>query len=153
AAWEVATGRCIRRSQGERATSNRIGAFPARVEQVALVSPGWKYLAFQRIEDRDDGAVWIQTRDLATGRDLSRIEVRDGIAAAAVAFSADDKTLVWDHYPGRGIVFSDVATGKELRRLGGQWEGDGPSRYDAALAIALSAGGKSLAVCRKSHTI
>jgi WD40 repeat protein len=153
AVWEVATGRCLRRSQGEPAASPWLGAFPARVEQVALVSPGWKYLAFQKIENREDGDMWIQTRDLATGQDLSRIEVRDGVAAAAMTFSADDKTLIWDHYPGRGIVFSDVATGKERRRLGGQWEGDGPARYDAALAIALSADGKSLAVCRRSHTI
>jgi WD40 repeat protein len=122
------------------------------VEQIALVSPGWKYLAFQKFENREGGDVWIQTRDLATGQDLSRIEIRDGVAAAAMTFSADDKTLIWDHYPRRGIVFSDVATGKEQRRLGGQWEGDGAARYDAALAIALSADGKSLAVCRKSHT-
>jgi WD40 repeat protein len=122
------------------------------VEQIALVSPGWKYLAFQKIANDEDG-VWIQTRDLATGRDLSRIEISDGIATTAMTFSADDKTLIWDHYPRRGIVFSEVATGKELRRLGGQWEGDGAARYDAALAIALSADGKSLAVCRKSHTI
>jgi RNA polymerase sigma factor (sigma-70 family) len=152
AVWEVATGRCLRRSQSERAASPGLGAFPARVEQIALVSPGWKYLAFQKIEEREYG-VWIQTRDLATGQDLSRIETRDGIAAAAMTFSADDRTLIWDHYPGRGIVVSDVATGKEQRRLGGQWEGDGAARYDAALAIAVSADGKSLAVCRKSHTI
>ena len=48
---------------------------------------------------------------------------------------------------------SDAATGKELRRLGYHRRPDGDGPYDVALAIAVSADGKSLAVCRMSHTI
>jgi RNA polymerase sigma factor (sigma-70 family) len=154
AVWDVASGTCVRPGQGiPAASSSSVSAFASRAAQIALVSPGLKYLAFQTIEDRDNGAVLIHFRDLATGKELRPIEVENGVAATSLIFSADDKTLAWDHYPGHGIVLSDVATGKELRRLGGKWEGDSPTRYDAAMAIALSANGRSLAVCRKSHTI
>jgi WD40 repeat protein len=63
----------------------------------------------------------------------------------ALTFSADDKTLVWFQHGG-SIVVSDVATGRELRRL---------RAIDVNIAadIALCADGRRLAVSRASHTI
>jgi WD40 repeat protein len=65
----------------------------------------------------------------------------------AMTFSADGKTLALEHESETGIVLSDVDTGKELRRL------KPVSDKGVALALALSPGGKSLAVCRNGHTV
>jgi WD40 repeat protein len=45
-------------------------------------------------------------------------------------------------------VFSDVTTGKELRRFG-----DGTGKYEMAISFAFSPDGKSLAITREDHTI
>ena len=95
----------------------------------------------------------IHIRDLATGKELARIEAGLNGQTQTLCFSADDETLFWDHNPARGIVASDAATGKELHRLGYHRRPDGDGPYDDALAIAVSADGKSLAVCRMSHTV
>ena len=146
AVWDVATGKCVRRREGKAGGGNQ---FPVMVDNRALVSPGWKYLAYLA---RPDGDNWlIHIRDLATGKELSRIDA--GLAAMQICFSADDKTLFWDQYPARGVVVSDAATGKELHRLGYHRRPDGDGPYDPALAIAVSADGKSLAVCRFGYTI
>jgi WD40 repeat protein len=52
-------------------------------------------------------------------------------------------------------VFSDVATGKELRRLGDKRAKDGTyaGRAEQTLVISLSPDGRYLALCRESHTI
>jgi RNA polymerase sigma factor (sigma-70 family) len=143
--WDVATGKCVRRSEG------KAGGGAVLTDQNARVSPGWKYLAY--LTRKDGGNRLINIRDLATGKELAQIDAGNFGATQTLCFSADDKTLVWDHFPARGIVVSDAATGKELRRLGYHRRPDGDGPFDDALAIALSADGESLAVCRMSHTI
>jgi RNA polymerase sigma factor (sigma-70 family) len=153
AVWEVATGTCLRRNQGKPAAGPRVDSFLAIKDQSALVSPGLKFLAFERPDEA--GLRWIQIRDLATGKDLPPIYATFA-GTTAMTFSGDDKTLAWDYGWGESIVVSDVATGKELRRLGGDDRcraGNAAGRVDRALAIAFSADGKSLAVSRYSHTI
>jgi RNA polymerase sigma factor (sigma-70 family) len=145
AIWDVATGKCVRRSEG------KAGGGPVANDQNALVSPLWKYLAYLALPVGDNRLIHI--RDLATGKELARIHAGLNGSTQTLCFSADDKTLFWDHNPARGIVASDAATGKELRRLGYHRQPDGDGPYDDALAIAASGDGKSVAVCRMSHTI
>ena len=148
AVWDVATGKSVRGSEGKASGGGINLRMSKFIEQNALVSPGWKYLAFVKSNDSDNRLIHI--RDLATGKELAQI---DASGFEALCFSADDKTLYWDHRPARGIVASDAATGKELRRLGYHRRPDGDGPHDNALAIAVSADGQSLAVCRMSHTI
>jgi RNA polymerase sigma factor (sigma-70 family) len=139
AVWDVATGRCVRRSEGKPAAGAAI-KLPALWEQIAVVSPGWTYLAWERLDQGGPDSS-IHVCDLATGKELLRIKA----AATALAFSPDARTLVWAPLM-RGIVVSDVATGKELRRLGGD-------SANLVADIALSADGKALAVSRADHTL
>jgi RNA polymerase sigma factor (sigma-70 family) len=151
AVWEVATGKCLRRSQGKPAAGP--SEYGVLVEPLAVVSPGFKYLAYHKPDDA--GLTWIHVRDLATGKELPPIEATFA-GTRAMTFSGDDKALIWDHGWGEYIVVSDVATGKALRRLGGDDRcrtGNEAGRVDRATAIAVSADGKSLAVLRQSHTI
>jgi WD40 repeat protein len=144
AIWEVATGKCLWRRQGKPVDRFRVSEYAAIMEQVALVSPGWKYLAF-REQAKNDGLWSIKIKDLATGKDLPPIFTGDG--RAPMTFTSDDRVLVWAPFQG-GIAFTDVATGKELRRLGA-----GKARYDVATNFAFSPDGKVLAITRVSHTI
>ena len=144
AIWDLATGKCVRRIEG-KAGGGVVN------DDNAIVSPGWKYLAYLTRPNGDHRLIHI--RDLATGTELAPIEAGLKGQTQALCFSADEKTLFWDHNPARGIVASDAATGKELQRLGYHRRSDGDGPYDDALAIAVSADGKSLAVCRMSHTI
>ena len=145
AVWNVETGKCVRRSEGKARGGLDIN------DQNALVSPGWKYLAY--LKRNDAGNRLIHTRDLATGEELAQFDMGGFGTTQTLAFSADDTTLIWDDYPGRGIVLSDVTTGKELRRLRDHSRQEGDVLDDQAMAIALSPDGKTLAVCRMSHTI
>jgi RNA polymerase sigma factor (sigma-70 family) len=147
AVWEVATGKCIRSTPGTPAPEffAPIGLIEAHN---ALVSPGLKYLAFCGREE--SGAPWIQIRDLTTGKELPRIKASPGVLA--LAFSADDKTLVFEN-PEAGIVVADVATGKERRRMKSEGRNDSQTSEDSALALALSPDGKRLAVSWMSNTI
>lgn len=149
ALWEIATGKCIRRSQG---TSEPMYFAPPSLIalQNAVVSPGLKYLAYWRQNDTGSGG-WIQIRDLRSGQELSRIHATTG--TMAMAFSANDKILAWAAFPEVAIVLSDVSTGKDMRRLKSAGFNGSENSMDAALAIALSADGKSLAVSWMSHTI
>jgi WD40 repeat protein len=152
--WEVATGMCLRSSETRPAAGyNRDGPVPFN-EQDAVVSPGLKYLAYQR--RGPSGVRRVHVRELATGKELPPIHVGGYGGPIASCFSADDRTLMWvDWYLAGGVVFSDVATGKELRRLGDRRRENGTDAgyTEVALAIAASPDGKSLAVCRASHTI
>jgi len=157
AIWEVATGQCVRRNEAplrpgyDNGYDN--GAIPIN-EQNAVASPHLRYLAYQW--RHPTGSKWIHIRDLATGGELPAIELGGYGGTLAFCFSADDKTLAWvDWYFGGGIVFSEVATGKERRRLGDlrrKYEDSG-DRTEPTLAIALSPDGKYVATCRESHTI
>jgi RNA polymerase sigma factor (sigma-70 family) len=149
ARWEVATGKCIQPSQGKppQGTLAPIGAI---WQETALVSPGLKYLAYWK-GDGNSGLPSIYIRDLATGKDLHRI--RDNVFTMALAFSADDKTLVCEQHTEDAIVLLDVAAGKEVRCLRSAGRNDSQTSIDAAIAFALSADGQSLAVCWMSHTI
>jgi WD40 repeat protein len=151
AIWDVATGKCVRRSEGkQRAGYGRSAVIPY-VEQNAIASPGLRYLAYQW--RHPSGNKKIHIRDLATGKELPSIHLGGHGGPLAFCFSGDEKTLVWDDwYPAGGIVFSDVRTGKELRRLGDR-RSEKDVRSEVTLALALSPDGKSAAVCRQSHTI
>jgi RNA polymerase sigma factor (sigma-70 family) len=140
ALWEVATGKCLRHSAGKPPADAAV-ELPGFFEQIAVVSPGLKYLAFP--ESDKAGGRFLQIRDLAAGKDLPPIPT--GNVVTAMTFSADDRTLVWFQHSGT-IVVSDVATGKELHRL---------SSPDVNIAadVALSADGRRLAVSRASHTV
>jgi RNA polymerase sigma factor (sigma-70 family) len=144
AIWDVATGKCVRRIEG------KAGGGRVSTDQNALVSPGWKYLAYCT---RPADHRLIHIRDLATGKELAQITTSLSGGGQALCFSADDKTLFWDQDPAGGIVASEATTGKELHRLGYHRRPDGDNTNDDAMAIAVSADGKSLAVCRMSHTI
>jgi WD40 repeat protein len=144
AVWEVATGKCLRRREGKARDRFQVSEYAATMEQIAVVSPGWKYLAL-REQAENDGLWSIKIKELATGKDLAQIHTGDG--RAPLTFTPDDKTLVWAPFKG-GIVLSDPATGKELRRLG-----DGTGRHDMATNFAFSPDGKSLAITRVSHSI
>jgi RNA polymerase sigma factor (sigma-70 family) len=147
ALWEVATGKCVRRSQGKPAPMffAPIGLIGAHN---AVVSPGLKYLAF--CGQDNNGSHWIQIRDLATGKELPRIKASPG--TLAMTFSVDEKTLVFEN-PEAGLVVADVTTSQELRRLKSDGRNDSPTSGDAALAIALSPDGKRLAVSWMSNAI
>jgi RNA polymerase sigma factor (sigma-70 family) len=149
--WDVATGACVRRSHTPARAGYDKNGFVSFNEQDAVVSPGLKYLAYQW---RDPSGVRrIHLRELATGKELTPIHMGGYGGVLALCFSADDRTLMWvDWYSAGGVVFSDVATGKELRRLGDR-RGSDTEYTEVALAIATSRDGKSLAVCRQSHTI
>ncbi len=67
AVWDVATGKCVRSSEGKAGGGLGIN------DQNALVSPGWKYLAF--LTRNDAGNRLIHIRDLATGKELAQIDV------------------------------------------------------------------------------
>jgi RNA polymerase sigma factor (sigma-70 family) len=141
AVWEVATGTCVRRGRGQPAAPAAT-ELASLFEQIAVVSPGCKYLAWQHV-DPDGPNSSIHIRDLATGKEMPQIKTSP--IATALTFSPDDKTLVWFSLRG-GIVVSDVATGQGVRHLGGVSVNLTPD-------IALSADGKSLAVSRADHTI
>jgi WD40 repeat protein len=152
--WDVATGKCLRSSRTKPPTGYGRNGFVPFTEQDAVVSPGLKYLAYQWREP--SGVRRIYVRELATGKELPPIHVGGYGGQLACCFSADDRTLMWvDWYLAGGVVFSDVITGKELRRLGDRRRENGSDaeRTEEALAIAASPDGRSLAVCRQSHTI
>jgi WD40 repeat protein len=144
AVWDVATGQCVQRREGLGLDRLRISFFASTTEQIAVVSPQWKYLSFRK-QAENDGPWRIHTRELATGKEAPPIETIDG--RAPMTFTPDGRTLVWARFEG-GLVFSDVATGKELRRLGND-----SAQYDLATNFAFSPDGRSLAVSRASHII
>jgi RNA polymerase sigma factor (sigma-70 family) len=147
AVWDVATGKCVRNSPGKPAP---LFFAPLGLIEThnALVSPGLKYLAF--CGQDDNGSHWIQVRDLASGKDVSRINVGPG--NMALAFGADDRTLVYEN-PAAGIVIADVATGQKRRLLKSEGHNDSQTSEDSALAFALSPDGNRLAVSWMSNTI
>ncbi|HEX5271141.1 MAG TPA: sigma-70 family RNA polymerase sigma factor, partial [Gemmataceae bacterium] len=147
AVWDVATGKCVRSSAGEP-----VPLFFAPLGLIethnALVSPGLKHLAF--CEQDKYGTHWIRIRDLESGKERPGIKASPG--TMAMAFSADDKTLVFEN-PAAGVVVADVTTGRELRRLKSAGHNDSRTSEDSALAIALSPDGKRLAISWMSNTI
>jgi RNA polymerase sigma factor (sigma-70 family) len=145
AVWDVASGRCVRRHEGNPAGGFRPLFFADTLEQTAVVSGGWKYLAFRK-QAENDGPWSIHIQERASGKELTRVFVGDG--RAPLTFSPDEKVLVWAPFEAGNIVLSDVVTGKELRRLGQK-----NASYDLATNFAFSADGKTLAVSRVSHSI
>jgi WD40 repeat protein len=150
----VVSGRCLRSIQTELPTSyDRNGSVHLN-DQDAIVSPRFQYVAYQWRDPT--GVRQIHVRELATGKEPPPIHAGGFGGTLAFCFSADEKTLMWDEwYSGNGIVFSDVATGKEMHRLGDKRAKDGTytGRAELTLAISLSPDGRYLALCRESHTI
>ncbi len=134
--WDVATGKCLRRRAGKPV--ERTTGWTDVLKQTALVSGGRKYLAWQHYPP-PNAATSIRIRDLATGKELPPISTNT--EATALTFSPDEKTVVWAQFEGP-IRVTEVATGKELRRLG--------IRGEIVTHLAVSANGKSLAVCREN---
>jgi RNA polymerase sigma factor (sigma-70 family) len=139
AVWEVATGRCIERTDGKPSGSAGV-TLPDLVGQKGIVSPGWQYLAWLHIGEGATNS-FIRIRERATDKELFTITD----AATAMTFSADEKTLIWFSLRGE-IVITDVATRRELRRL------RAPA-LNIATDIALSPDGECLAVSRADHVI
>jgi WD40 repeat protein len=137
AVWDVATGKCVQRSRNKPAT--RVRDWTDVLKQTAVVSPGWKYVAWQHYPP-PNAPTLIRIRDLTSDIELPAINTT--IEATALTFSPDAKRVVWAQFKGP-IMVSEVATGKELRRLGGQG--------DIVTALVHSADGKSLAVCRERY--
>jgi WD40 repeat protein len=133
AIWEVATGKCVRR-QGKPAGAT--GGWLDIMKQSAIVSSGRKYLAWQNYS-LPNVPTSIHIRDLATDKELPSINTT--MEATALTFSPDEKTVVWAQFLGP-IRVSEVATGKELRRLGDKGE--------IVTHLVVSPNGKSLAACR-----
>src|SRR5579883_1037865 len=154
AVWDVVSGRCLRSIQTELPTSYDRSGSVLLNDQDAIVSPSFQYVAYQWRDPT--GVRQIHIRELATGKEPPPIHAGGFGGTLTFCFSADEKTLMWDEwYTGGGIVFSDVATGKELRRLGDKRAKDGtnPGRPEQTLAISLSPDGRYLDLCRESHTI
>jgi RNA polymerase sigma factor (sigma-70 family) len=147
AVWELATSKCVRRTQG-KLPPGPFAPIGLITTQHAIVSPGWKYLATST--QTDNALVW-SIRDLATGKELHRIKP----GTVALTFSADDRTLAWAAQTAEEghVVVWDVGAGKELRRLKSEAFNDSPSVIDDAMAIALSADGQSLAVSWMSRAV
>jgi RNA polymerase sigma factor (sigma-70 family) len=143
AVWQVATGKCVQSSQGEP-ESTYFATLGLISDQATLVSPGFKYLAAY-LRDKH-GNPWISICDFPTGKQRCRIAASAG--TMALTLSANGKSLAWDDPPEGGIVISDLATGKELRRLRGDARTEDP-----VMALAFSPDGKSLAVSRLSHSV
>jgi RNA polymerase sigma factor (sigma-70 family) len=153
ALWEVATGKCIRHSQAKMPSGYSKGLVPF-VEQNVFTSPNLKFLAYQW---RDPSGIRrIHIRDLERGKEMAAIDTGGYGGPLPMSFSADSKTLLWkDWYFAGGIVFSEVSTGRELRRLGDRRHGYGDvaERTEPALALAISPDGKHVATCSGSHAI
>jgi WD40 repeat protein len=147
AVWDVATGKCVRSTEGKQ-----VPLFLAPLGLIethnALVSPGLKYLAF--CGQDNNGTQCVHIRDLESGKELPPIKASPGIMA--LAFSADDRTLVFENGE-VGIVVADATTGRELRRLKSQGRNDSQTSMDSAAALALSPDGKRLAISWMSNTI
>ncbi len=154
AVWDVVSGRCLRSIQIELPASYDRSGSVFLNDQDAIVSPSFQYVAYQWRDPT--GVRQIRIRELATGKEPPPIHAGGFGGTLAFCFSADEKTLMWDEwYSGNGIVFSEVATGKELRRLGDKRAKDGTytGRPELTLAISHSPDGRYLALCRESHTI
>jgi RNA polymerase sigma factor (sigma-70 family) len=147
AVWDVATGKCVRSTEGKP-----VPLFFAPLGLIgthnALVSPGLKYLAY--CGQDNGGASCVHIRDLESGKELPPIP--GGLASMALAFSADDRTLVYENAE-TGIVLADVTTSRELRRLKSRGRNDSETSMDSAMALAFSPDGKRLAVSWDSNTI
>jgi WD40 repeat protein len=122
--WEVATGTELR----------KIHAHQAIVARVVFSADG-KLLASR---GGLDGL--LRLWDAASGKELHKIEGLSKVnpwrfyREAALAFSPDSKTVVASDR--KGVVFFDVASGKEIRRLEG---------YRDCMYVAFSPDGKLLA--------
>jgi RNA polymerase sigma factor (sigma-70 family) len=134
--WEVESGRRLKHIAGKPADSGDTG-------QMAAVSPGLKYLAWQHAE-MPTQSVSIKLLDLASGEELPAIKAPLG-GAFGLVFSADDTKLAWSGFLG-GVVVWDVAARKELRQLG-------TGLNEPGTALAFSPDGHVLALSRANATV
>jgi RNA polymerase sigma factor (sigma-70 family) len=138
AVWDLASGACLQRSRGQPARDRVMNWLDAR-RQGAVVSPGGRYLAWEHYVGPPNTPTHLRIHDLVSDKDVPPINTT--MEATAMAFSADGKTLVWARFLGP-ILFSEAATGKELRRL------DAPG--DIVIGFGFSADGKKMAVGREN---
>lgn len=124
-AWDLATGRRLRRLPGPATPRPRGGQpyFTARL------SPDAKLLAFCLQEPV------LPVVDTATGQEFRRITVAaDGVSA--LAFSPDGKSVAWGGWRDGTVYLGELATGRERHRFTGH--------RGRVLALAFSADGRSL---------
>jgi RNA polymerase sigma factor (sigma-70 family) len=128
--WDAATGKEL----GTHKVETRFG-FSA-----AVFSPSNKLLAYATV----DGEVGVMVA--VGGKLLHKWSIANRQESPAVAFSADS-TKVYTKVAGSRIVREwDVATGKELRKLG-EAADDGPTRpSNTTGCLVLTSDGKTLAV-------
>jgi RNA polymerase sigma factor (sigma-70 family) len=134
--WEVESGRRLKHIAGKPAASGDNG-------QMAAVSPGLKYLAWQHV-DLLTQAVSVKVLDLTTGQELPPIKAPLG-GAFGMVFSADDTKLAWSGFLG-GTAVWDVAARKEVRQLGS-------GLSEPGTALAFSPDGNLLAVSRGTTAV
>src|SRR5262249_5875624 len=135
--WDVATGKPARPVAPEKDGTAIHPAF----------SPDGKVLAWATA----DGTVVLT--DAATGKELHRLK---GDGPVRYAFTPDGKTVVTRLAGDRAGAVWDVATGKELRRLGRPEERPGGvprAGVPTVPALALSPGGKRLAAAGDDSTL
>lgn len=136
--WETASGKVL------KAPAPADGPATLTNAASAALSPDLKHLAVQNF-DLGTQSFSLKIVEVATGRDVQEIQAPVG-GAQVLAFSPDGKTLAMGSGPG-GIQLYDVATGKELRSLGGK-HAEGPAN-----ALAFSPDGKTLALSREGGTL
>jgi WD40 repeat protein len=164
-AWDAASGRCLNHfgrpvagvsSLNVSPDGKKVGVFKGMGSSVWDVTTG-KEVPLRRpwLGRKEIGEVayspdgrsiafargLIHLRDAATDRDLRTFARKEGGAFWAVLFSRDSRTLLGGGVtPGEHfVVFWDVASGKELRRI------QSPQEHFHSAHLALSPDGKVLA--------
>lgn len=116
--WDVASGRVLHTFDKPRDEKNP--RFPHNAEHILFSPDGSRLYA-------DSGPVGlIQVWDVATGREVQRIKIKDDIGS--MALSPDGRLLLVGGsandgpHTARGLVaLLDTETGREVRRFPGQW--------------------------------
>lgn len=97
----------------------------------AIFSPDGKTLAIQSLADQDPFCL----RDLATGRELIRLNGNDSMVRSLV-FSRDGNLLITGHENGKLLIW-DIQGGIQIREF--------PGHYEAANCVTFSPDGNMLA--------
>jgi WD40 repeat protein len=131
--WEAASGKEVLQIE------KGIKAVPFDVRcRVAALSPDGKTLAVATY------ASSLNLYQVATGKPLRQIQTGEDqmSGASAVAFAPNSKSVITSRFQGRAVSQWEVASGKELRRLGDPVKGNFVFEFGS---VAISANGKVVA--------